>query len=102
MFWRAFCTWLAECKIRNESLNILDVLFGVYKKGEDFKILNHLILSEKFYFYKCKLSGVNPSLKVFKVKTKVVHQIERKIAAKRDKLKNHIERWRKLEPYVSE
>mgnify|MGYP002260060495 FL=1 len=102
MFWRAFCTWLAECKIRIESLNILDVLFGVYKKGEDFKILNHLILSAKFYIYKCKLSGVNPSLPVFKVKTKVVHQIERKIAAKRDKLKKHNEKWRKLEPYVSE
>ena len=68
MFWRAFCTWLAECKIRIESLNILDVLFGVYNKGEDFKILNHLILSAKFYIYKCKLSGVNPSLQVFKVK----------------------------------
>ena len=101
MFWRAFCTWLAECKIRIESLNISDVLFGVYKKGEDFKILNHLILSAKFYIYKCKLSGVNPSLQVFKVKTKVVHQIERKIAAKRDKLKKHNEKWRKLEPCVS-
>ena len=51
-------------------------------------ILNHLISSAKFYIYKCKLSGVNPSLQVFKVKTKAVHQIERKIAAKRDKLKN--------------
>ena len=57
MFWRAFCTWLAECKIRIESLNILD-LFGVYKKGEDFKILNHLILSAIFYIYKSKLSVV--------------------------------------------
>ena len=101
MFWRAFCTWLAECKIGIESLNILNVLFGVYKKGEDFKILNHLILLAKFYIYKCKLSGVNPLLQVFKVKTKAVHQIKRKIAAKRDKLKKHNETWRKLEPYVS-
>ena len=75
MFWRAFYTWLAQCKIRMESY-ILDVLLGVYKKGEDFKILDHLILSAKFYIYKCKLSGVNPSLQVFKVKTKAVHQIE--------------------------
>ena len=78
MFWRPFCTSLAECKIGIESLNILDVLFGVYKKGEDFKILNHLILSPKFYIYNCKLSGVNPSLQVFKLKTKAVHQIEKK------------------------
>ena len=34
------------------------------------------MLSAKFYIYKCKLSGVNPSLQVFKVKTKAVHQIE--------------------------
>ena len=57
MFWRAFCTWLAGCKILIESLNILD-LFGVYKKREDFKILNHLILWAIFYIYKCKLSVV--------------------------------------------
>ena len=66
-------------------------MFGVYKKGEDFKILNHLILSAKFY---C-ISIVNPSLQVFKVKTKALHQIERKIAAKRDKLKKHNEKFRK-------
>ena len=82
MFWTAFCSWLVECKIRIESLKILDVLFGVYRKGEDFKFLNHLILSAKFYLYKCKLSGVNLSLQVFKVKTKVVHQIERKNSSK--------------------
>jgi len=63
--------------------------------------LNHLILSAKFYNYKCKLSGLNPSLQDFKVKTKAVHQIERKIAAKQDKLKKQNEKWRKLEPYVS-
>ena len=97
MFWRAFYTWLAQCKIRMESLNILDVLLGVYKKGEDFKILNHLILSAKFYIYKCKLSGVNPSLQVFKVKTKAVHQIE-----SGTNLKKHNEKWRKLAPCVSE
>ena len=51
MFWRAFCTWLVECKIRIESLNILDVLFGVSKKGKAFKFLNHLILSAKFFFF---------------------------------------------------
>ena len=49
MFWRAFCTWLAECKIRIESLNISDVLFGVYKKGEDFKILNRDIIGKVLY-----------------------------------------------------
>ena len=64
--------------------------------------MNHLMLSAKFYIYKCKLSGVNPSLQVFKVKTKVVHQIERKIAAEQDKLKKHNEKWRKLELYVSD
>ena len=87
-----------------ETLNVLDVLFGVYKKGEAFKFLNHLILSAKFflYIYKCKLSGVNRSLQVFKVKTKAFHEIERKIAPKRDKRKKHNEKCRKLELYVSE
>ena len=60
-----------------------------------------MILSAKFYIYKCKLSGVNPPLQVLKVKTKAVHQMERKIAEKRDKLKILNEKWRKLEPYIA-
>ncbi|KAK2559408.1 hypothetical protein P5673_018032 [Acropora cervicornis] len=91
-----------ECLDAWAPLNEVSVLSYEDVKGEDFKILNHLILSAKFYIYKCKLSGVNPPLQVFKVKTKAVHQMERKIAEKRDKLKKLNEKWRKLEPYVSE
>ena len=90
LFWTAFCTWLAECKIGIDPLKILDVLFGVHKRGKDFTILNHLILSAKFYIYKCKSNSVSPSLQVFKVKTRAVFQIKKKkkrkeIAAKRAK-----------------
>ena len=33
MFWRAFYTWLAQCKIRMESLNILDVFLVFIRRG---------------------------------------------------------------------
>ena len=90
------CFFLVTLQIRHISLGLLGVAaIGHYSSGSiSFCILDGLFCEVLYQLilciYKCKLSGVNSSLQVFKVKTKVVHQIERKIAAKRDKLKNTI------------
>ena len=104
LFWTAFCTWLAECKIGIDPLKILDVLFGVHKRGKDFTILNHLILSAKFYIYKCKSNSVSPSLQVFKVKTRAVFQIKKKKKKRNSGKagKKNNEKCSKLVPHVSE
>ena len=46
----------------------MDVFFGVFNAEEDLIILNHLILTAKFYIYKCKLNSKNPSIRVYKAK----------------------------------
>ena len=60
----------------------MDILFGVFNMGDDFNILNHVILASKLYFYKCKLNIVHPSLRVYKAKIKAaVYQVEKPIAS---------------------
>ena len=99
-FWEAFCSWLGECKVKFQPFTIMDIIFGVFNTEDDYIILNHLILTAKFYIYKCKLNLVNPSLRVYRAKISKVYQVERKIAARRNKLTKHFQKWEKLLPYV--
>ena len=48
-FWVALRSWLMECNINLEPLSVFNVLFGILNAGEDFVIVNHLILVAKFY-----------------------------------------------------
>ena len=68
--------------------------------GDDFIILNHLILTAKFYIYRCKLNSVHPILRVYKARIKAVYQVERKIASRPNKLTKHTKKWEKLLAYV--
>ena len=100
-FWQLLSSWLNEQKITSISLTMESVVFGVFNVAEDFLILNHVILLAKFYIYKCKLNNTPPSLNVFIAKIKATYQIEQKIAAARDKLVKHYQKWNKLLPCLS-
>ena len=63
-------------------------------------VLNHLTLIAKYCIYKCKLNSVNPSLRVYKTKIQDVYQVEKKIAAKRNKLTKQFQKWEKFLPNV--
>ena len=52
------------------------ILSGIFNPGEDFVIVNHLILVAKFYIYRLKLSGVKPAMRVLKTKIGTIHNIE--------------------------
>ena len=52
-------------------------------------ILNHIILSAKFYIYRCKIDKVSPSLAVFKIKLKAMYKLETFIARKNNALLKH-------------
>lgn len=54
-FWVALRAWLIECNINLEPLSVVNVLFGIFNAGENFVILNHLILVAKFYIQCCRL-----------------------------------------------
>ena len=57
-FWVTLHSWLMECNINLEPLSVVNVLFGIFNTGEDFVIVNHLILVAQFYIYRLKLNGV--------------------------------------------
>ena len=59
-----------------ETLTLVNILFGVFNKGEYFVILNHLILMAKFFIYKCKLNNTKPTLRVFLANIKTAYQIK--------------------------
>ena len=99
--WEALCSWLGECVVKFQPFTMTDIFFGVFNTEDDFILLNHLILTAKFYIYKCKLNIVNPSLRVYKAKIRDVYQVEKTIATKQNKLTRHFQKWEKLLPHVS-
>ena len=99
-FWEAFCSWLGECQVNFQTFTIMDIFFGVFNAEEDFIILNHLILTTKFYIHKGKLNSKNPFIRVYKAKIREIYQVEMKIAAKRNKLAKHFQKWDKLLPHI--
>ena len=99
-FWEAFCSWLGECQFNFQTFTIMDIFFGVFNAEEDLIILNHLILTAKFYIYKGKLNSKNPFIRVYKAKIGEIYQVEMKIAAKRNKLAKHFQKWDKLLPHI--
>ena len=75
----------------------MDILFEIFNTEDDIIILNHLILTAKFYTYKCRLNIVNPSLRVYKAKVRAVYQVEKKSSSKAEKrLSRHFQIWEKL------
>ena len=99
-FWEAFCSWLGECQVNFLTFTIMDIFFGVFNAEEDLIILNHLILTAKFYIYKCKLNSKNHSVRVYKAKIGKIYQVGMKMAAKRNKLAKQFQKWDKLLPHI--
>ena len=90
---RSFCvalrSWLMECNINLEPLSFFNALFGIFNAGEDFVTVNHLILVEKCYIYRCKLNGVKPAMRVLTTKIGAILNIESRIAFMRNKVEFH-------------
>jgi hypothetical protein len=100
VFWQALFSWLRKRNICIETVSLITILFGEFRESKNSIILNHLILMAKFFIYKCKLNNTKPSLKVFLAKIKIVYDIERRIAAKHNKLTKHYKKWEKLLTHV--
>ena len=47
-----------------------------------------------------QLNSKNPSIRVYKAKIGEIYQVEMKIAAKRNKLAKHFQKWDKLLPHI--
>ena len=87
--WVALRSWLVEYNINLKPSSVFNVLFGIFNAGEDFVIVNHLILEAKFYIYRCKLNGVKPQMPVLKTKIGAIHNIQGRIAFMRNTVEFH-------------
>ena len=83
-----------QCNISLEPLSVVKVLFGIFNAGEDFVIVNHLMLVATFYIYRCKLNGVKPAMRVMKKKSE--QYIEGGIAFMQNKVEFHNKKWEKI------
>ena len=95
-FWVVLRSWLMKCNINLKPLSVFNVLFGILNAGEDFVIVNHLILMAKFYIYRCKLNGVKPAMRVLKTKIGAIHNIQGRIAFMRNKVEFNDKKWEKI------
>lgn len=75
-FWKEVLLWLVI--FNNEIVDFLfiDVLFGKFDIDEDFIVINYIFLFVKFYIYRFKFDNIKLFLEVFKVKLKVIFNIE--------------------------
>ena len=95
-FWVALRSWLVEYNINLKPSSVFNVLLGIFNAGEDFVIVNHLILEAKFYIYRCKLNGVKPAMRVLKTKIGAIHNIQGRIAFMRNTVKFYDKKWEKI------
>ena len=95
-FWVALRSWLVEHNINLKPSSVFNVLFGIFNAGEDFVIVNHLILEAKFYIYRCKFNGVKPAMLVIKTKIGAIHNIQGRIAFMRNTVEFHDKKWEKI------
>ena len=82
-FWKEVLCWLKENNIVIES-------FG------EILLINHVMLSGKYYIYVRKCLGSLPSLRGFTARIRRVYNIELHITRERDKLATHFKKWEKL------
>ena len=90
-------SWLRDKNIVVENLKEEDInIFGKFDVGDDFLLVNHILLLGKYYIYSQKCQKGIPSLKGFIAETRRVYNIELYIARKRGTLNKHLSKWEKL------
>ena len=89
-------SWLRDNNIIVENLNEEDIIFGKFDVGDDFLLVNHILLLGKYYIYSQKCQKGMPSLQGSIARTRRVYNIELYIARKRGTLNKHLSKWEKL------
>ena len=87
--WNDLICWCRGKSIQIDSLCALDILFSLWKRKDDFLLLNHVIIIAKQYIYYCRNNVLNPSFSVLLSKIDSVYDIESRIASLNNKLSIH-------------
>ena len=96
VFGKHVLSWLRDNDIIVENLKEEDIIFGKFDVGDDFLLVNHILLLGKYYIYSQKCQKGMPSLQGFIARTRRVYNIELYIARKRGTLNKHLSKWEKL------
>ena len=59
-FWKHVLSWLRKNNIIAENLKEEDILFGKFDVGDDFLLVNHILLLGKYYIYSQNVKRVCP------------------------------------------
>ena len=93
--WNNLICWCRGINIQIDSLCALDILCGLWKRKDDFLLLNHLIIIAKQYIYYCRNNVLNLSFSVLLLKIDSVYDIDSRIASLNNKLSIHSLKWGK-------
>ena len=85
-FWKHVLSWLRDNNIIVENLKEEDVIFDKFVVGDDFLLVNHVLLLRKYYIYSQKCQKGMPSFQGFIARTRRIYNIELYIARKRGTL----------------
>ena len=92
-FWAEVIKWFDNQGVKIEHLSD-KYMFGTLR-CEDELFINHTLITTKQYLYSCRQNKSLPSIKVFNLKMKMIHQLETMIAKSNNKLKAHNMKWGK-------
>ena len=96
VFWKHVLSRLRDNNIIDENLKEEDIIFGKFDVGDDFLLVNHILLLGKYYIYSQKCQKGMPSLQGFIARTRRFYNNKLYIARKRGTLNKHLRKWEKL------
>ena len=93
--WKHVLSWLRDNHVLVGTIDESDMILGKFDIVNDIILINHILLSGKFYIYSRCLNSV-PTLRGFTARTRRVYNIELHIAREKNKLLVHIQKWERL------
>ena len=86
--------WCSKIGISN--ITEKDVIFGINTENSSQNFINHVILTGKFYLYKCRVTGSKVCFNELCSLLRYTELIERKIAESKSKEMKHNAKWQQL------
>ena len=88
-------SWLRDNNVFVGTIDESDLILGKFNIVNDFILINHILLSGKYYIYCRSCLNSLPTLGGFIVRTRRVYNIELHIAREKNKLLAHLKKWEK-------
>ena len=82
------------------NLSKRQIMLGIFEKRSDFKVINHSLILAKQTIFHCRQKKLTPNIMLFLTRLKHVIEIEKTIAANKNKTLVHLEKWNKILSFV--